>query len=82
MSYLVIDGPFSVAVDQQSVNVVRIPPETIPKVAWWLVREYCVNWKNKTHFNSLFMVRLRTLHKSFTLIESYFCCGDCFYNIG
>ena len=67
MSYLVIDGPFSVTVDQQPVNVVRIPPDTIPKVAWWLIREYCVNWKNKTYFNSLFMVRVKRCIRVYVL---------------
>ena len=55
MSYLVLDGPFSVTMDHQSVNVVRIPPPSVPKIAWWLIREYCINWKNKTYFNSLLM---------------------------
>ena len=56
MTYILNNGPFTVRMDHDVVQVVSILSNDIPKAAWWIVREYCINWKSKTNFNSILLV--------------------------
>jgi hypothetical protein len=56
MTYVLPNGPFTVRMDHQAVQVINIPSDEIAKSAWWIIREYCVQWKNKSYFNSILYV--------------------------
>jgi hypothetical protein len=56
MTFILPNGPFTLRVDHQTVQVANIPSESVPKASWWLIREYCVAWRNKSHFNSILLV--------------------------
>lgn len=57
MTYILPNGPFTVRMDNQMVQVINIPSDEIPKAAWFIIREYCVHWRNKSYFNSILYVR-------------------------
>ena len=53
---LVSVGPFHVSLKHEELCVVSIPPELVPKAAWWLVREYSLDQRDKGGaFNSVIL---------------------------
>jgi len=53
---VVSSGPFQMTLQHEALCVVSIPPELVPKAAWWLVREYSLDQRDKGgSFSSLLL---------------------------
>lgn len=46
-------GTFSVCMHNDAVQIVSVPSDSVPHCAWWIIREYCLNWELKPFFNAL-----------------------------
>jgi hypothetical protein len=53
---VVSSGPFQMMLQHEALCVVSIPPDLVPKAAWWLVREYSLDQRDKGgSFSSLLL---------------------------
>lgn len=53
-SSVVLNGaPFQIVMNSESLNVIFIPRHSLAKAAWWILREYSYNSRNRHGFSSL-----------------------------